>query len=74
MDANAKQYRKDVPMDDGFTLWGSVSGRAVPYHRKWWVKQGDQVIGSLDQGGYEDPGAAGKQRRNWVRSLGALAE
>jgi hypothetical protein len=74
MDANAKQYQKDVPMVKGFTLWGSVSGRIVPYHRKWWVKKGDQVIGHLDQGRYEDSGAAAKQRRNWVRSLGALAE
>ena len=74
MDAHARQFRKDVPMAEGYSLWGSVSGRAVPYHRKWWVKQGDAVVGHLDQGRYEDSGAAGKQRRNWVRSLGALAE
>jgi hypothetical protein len=74
LDATAKQYHRDVPMAPGFELWGSVKGRSVPFHREWWITKDGSVIGHLDQGRYEDSGAAAKQRRNWARSLGALAE
>ena len=71
----ASQYYRDVPMAPGFQLWGTCEGVSVPYHRKWWVfsEPNQRVVGFLDQGCYSDSSAAGRQRRRWVESLGALA-
>ena len=71
--SGARKFTKDVPMTKGFEMWGKVSGRAVPYHREWWITKDSKVVGYLDQGRYEDSAAAARQRRNWASELGALA-
>lgn len=70
---NAKQFTKDVPMAEGFTLWGTVTGKGIPYHRQWWIKDvAGNVIGHLDQNCYSDSGSAAKQRREWAIRLGVF--
>ena len=71
--STAKQFTKDVPMATGYELWGTATGRGVPYHREWWVKDSQgNVIGYLDQGCYSDSGSAAKSRREWITRLGAF--
>lgn len=70
---DAKQYTKDLPVcfNEGVELWGIARG-SIPHHRQWWVLKGSHILGSLDQGCYEDPNAAKKQRMIWVIKLGVV--
>lgn len=76
--ANAANYNSDrnsttLSLKDGFELWGTATG-SIPYHRQWWILKGDEVVGHLDQGCYENSGQASVERREWARSLGCLGQ
>jgi hypothetical protein len=65
----ASNYDKDYyAMPEGVELWGTATG-SVPYHRKWWLLKGDEVIAHLDQGCYEDGQQAGRDRTRWINEL-----
>jgi hypothetical protein len=67
--SNAAKYNSDLSLKDGFELWGTATG-SIPYHRQWWILKGDEIIGHLDQGCYENAGQAGLERTNWAKKLG----
>jgi hypothetical protein len=71
--ANATRYNSDLSLKESFELWGTATG-SIPYHRQWWILKGDQIVGHLDQGCYENPGQAAAQRRDWAKSLGCLGQ
>lgn len=71
---NATRYNSDqnsttLSLKDGFELWGAATG-SVPHHRQWWILKGDEIIGHLDQGCYENAGQAAIERHRWAMSLG----
>lgn len=70
--AIATRYNSDknsFSLKDGFELWGTATG-SIPYHRQWWILKGDEIVGHLDQGCYENPGQAALERHHWAMSLG----
>ena len=69
----ARKYVQDIPLKEGYELWGTATG-IIPYHRKWWILKEDEIVGHLDQGSYEDPGQAAIERRQWAKALGCLGQ
>lgn len=68
----ARLYTQDVSLKEGYELWGTATGRTIPYHRKWWILKGDEVVSCLDQGCYDNAAAGAKQRQAWAFNLGIL--
>ena len=69
----ARQYVKDLPVQfkDGVELWGVATG-GVPHHREWWLLKGDEILGHLNQGSYDDPRSAKNRRMAWALQLGVV--
>jgi hypothetical protein len=71
----ASKFDKDIySLKPEYELWGTCSGSTIPYHRKWWILKGDEIIAHLDQGCYQDGQIAGAERTRWARSLGLIGK